>query len=99
MKIRIVHDDKLVFKMFVELLLEPTENVYHAANDLPYLNGQIRIAFTPGNECLESSTGNPMDGKILIGFCIVAGGYDARAIARKGVSIRSITNVERMNSS
>lgn len=65
--------------------MEPTDNVYRGTGDLPYLNGQVRIAFTRGNEILEKSDGIPLDGKILNGICVIAGGDTVRETARKSV--------------
>lgn len=69
--------------------MEPSDNVYRGTGDLPYLNGQIRIAFTRGNEILEKGDGIPLDGKILTGICIISSGDTVREAARKSVSTQN----------
>lgn len=73
-----------------EIYLDPTDNIYRGVGDLAYLNGQIRIAFIRGNEYLEKSDGIPLDGKILTGICVIAGGDTIREVARKSVSIQNL---------
>lgn len=72
---------------FSEIYLEPSDNKYRGTGDLPFLNGQIRIAFVRGNEYLEKPDGLPLDGKILTGICVIAGGDSVRETARKSVSL------------
>lgn len=67
--------------------MEPTDNKYRGTGDLPYLNGQIRIAFVRGNEMLEKHGGITLDGSILTGISVIAGGDSFRESARKSVSI------------
>lgn len=74
-------------KLLTEIYLEPTDNIYRGVGDLPYLNGQIRVAFIRGNEQLEKLDGIPLDGKILTGICVLSGGDTVREVARKSVSI------------
>lgn len=76
---------KLIFFNCSELLLEPTQNIYRGVGELPYLNGQLRIAFIRGNEYLETADGIPLDGKFLVGQTIVAPGDYVRSISRKSV--------------
>lgn len=74
-----------VMTVVIELLLEPTHNVYGGGSELPFLNGLIRIAFIHGNEHLEKEDGIPLDGKILFGSTIVAPGDQYRETGRKSV--------------
>lgn len=67
--------------------MEPTDNKYRGTGDLPYLNGQIRMAFVRGNELLERPGHIPLDGKILTGICVLSGGDQIRDIARKSVRV------------
>ncbi|XP_031637248.1 gram-negative bacteria-binding protein 1-like isoform X2 [Contarinia nasturtii] len=84
--------------IFPQIYLEPTENRYRGVGEMPYLNGQLRIAFIHGNDILEKSdvgysrwhpSGKNYlwkDGKILIGICVISGGDTVREVARKSVS-------------
>lgn len=69
---------------FVEIYLEPSDNKYRGTGDAPFLNGQIRMVFVRGNEYLEKD-GQPLDGKILTGICVISGGDTSRETARKSI--------------
>lgn len=63
---------------------------------MPFLNGQIRVAFIRGNEYLNMVDGIPLDGKILTGATIVAPGDISRETTRKSVSINNILKGSRV---